>query len=205
MRTFTPNDKGQVVLFLRLFLRFRGRKFLKARLPPHPAPIYRFQLDRKLQPMEIGYLADHKDFIPTLANWHHREWAYLRPGESLEARTVRLRGSCGHREIPTVVIAFADGVLLGSAMLVDHDMDTRMDLSPWLAGVFVSPEQRRHGIGGALVQRVIEEAAGLGVRRLYLYTPSAEEFYARRGWSLVEHTKYRGADVAVMSLDLRPR
>jgi N-acetylglutamate synthase-like GNAT family acetyltransferase len=83
-------------------------------------------------------------------------------------------------------------------------METRMNLSPWLAGVFVSPEQRRRGIGSALVQRVIEEATGLGVQRLYLYTPSAQQFYARRGWLLVERTSYRGVDVAVMSLDVRP-
>ena len=154
--------------------------------------------------MQIGYLVDHPDFIPTLAHWHHREWAYLRPDESLESRTTRLGNSCGHREIPTVIIAFTDETLLGSAALVDHDMETRMNLSPWLAGVFVSPEQRRRGIGSALVQRVIEEATGLGVQRLYLYSPSAQQFYARRGWLLVERTSYRGVDVAVMSLDVRP-
>jgi broad specificity phosphatase PhoE len=85
--------------------------------------------------MQIGYLADHQEFIPTLARWHHEEWAYLRPGDSLEARVKRLRAACGHREIPTVVIAFADSMLLGSAMLIAHDMNTRMEWSPWLAGV----------------------------------------------------------------------
>lgn len=149
--------------------------------------------------MQIDYLADHQDFIPTLAQWHHREWAYLRPGDSVEARTRRLRGRCGHREIPTVVIAFTDSMLAGSAMLVEHDMDTRMGLSPWLAGVFVAPDHRRRGIGATLVRRVIDDATALGVQRLYLYTPSTEHFYARRGWLLVEHTSYRGADVAVMS------
>ena len=69
-------------------------------------------------PVQIGYLADHQEFIPTLAQWHHREWAYLRPGDSLEARTARLRGSCGHREIPTVIVSFTGGTLVGSAMRV---------------------------------------------------------------------------------------
>ena len=108
--------------------------------------------------MQIGYLADHQDFIPTLAQWHHREWVYLRPGDSLEARTARLRASCGHREIPTVMVSFTGGTLLGSAMLVAHDMDTRMELSPWLAGVFVAPNHRRHGIGAALVRRAVDDA-----------------------------------------------
>jgi N-acetylglutamate synthase-like GNAT family acetyltransferase len=80
-------------------------------------------------------------------------------------------------------------------------MDTRMDLSPWLAGVFVAPDHRRCGIGAALVQRIIDEAKALGVQRLYLYTPSAEHFYSRLGWALVEHTSYRGANVTVMSYE----
>ena len=151
--------------------------------------------------MQVGYLADHQEFIPTLAHWHHREWAYLRPGDSVEARIERLRGCCGRREIPTVVIAFSDGALIGSAMLVAHDMDTRMELSPWLAGVFVAPERRRCGVGAALVRRVIDDATTLGVSRLYLYTPSTEQFYSHLGWSLVERTNYRGASVVVMSYE----
>jgi len=151
--------------------------------------------------MQIGYLADHQDFIPTLALWHHQEWAYLRPGDSVEARITRLRGYCDRREMPIVVIAFAEDQLLGSAMLVAHDMDTRMDLSPWLAGVFVSPDHRQQGIGTTLVQRIIDDARALGVKRLHLYTPDKEQFYARRGWALVERTNYREIGVVVMFYD----
>jgi GNAT superfamily N-acetyltransferase len=161
----------------------------------------RFALGCGVALMQIGYLADHPEFIPTLARWHHQEWAYLRPGDSLEARTARLRKCCGHCEIPTVVIAFTVGTLLGSAMLIAHDMDTRMELSPWLAGVFVAPGRRCRGIGASLVQRVIHDATVLGVERLYLYTPNADQFYSRRGWLLVEHTRYRKTDVVVMSYD----
>lgn len=149
--------------------------------------------------MTIAYLADHPEFISTLAKWHHEEWAYLRPGESLEGRTARLRKCCHHRQIPTVIVAFTASILYGSAMLVANDMETRMEWSPWLAGVFVLREHRRGGIGTALVRRIVEEATGLGVQRLYLYTSSAEHFYARQGWALIEHTNYRGADVAIMS------
>jgi GNAT superfamily N-acetyltransferase len=154
--------------------------------------------------MQIEYLADHPEFIPVLAGWHHAEWAYLRPGDTLEARTERLRGECGHEEIPTVFVALEEGALLGSAMLLHHDMDTRMDLTPWLAGVFVAPDHRRRGIGSALVRRVVECAGRLGVKRLYLYTPSAERLYSQLGWSPLERTKYQGADVLVMWYDLGP-
>src|SRR5947199_8362607 len=96
------------------------------------------------RPAQIGYLADHPEFIPTLAQWHHREWAYLRPGDSLEARTARLRGSCGHREIPTVIVSFTSGTLLGSAILVERDLYTRIVLSSGRACVFVAHEHSRH-------------------------------------------------------------
>ncbi len=151
--------------------------------------------------MQIGDLFDHQEFIPTLAQWHHNEWSYLRPGDSVQARIKRLHDCCGRDGLPAAVVAFTDGTVLGSAMLVAHDMDTRPDLSPWLAGVFVAPEHRRRGIGAALVRGIIEDANLLGFQRLYLYTPSTEQFYARLGWSAVEWTSYRGVDVVVMSCD----
>ena len=76
-----------------------------------------------------------------------------------------------------------------------------MELSPWLAGVFVAPDHRGYGVGTAMVRRVIDDAMALGVRRLYLYTPTAQHFYSRLGWSLIEHTSYQGANVAVMSYE----
>jgi N-acetylglutamate synthase-like GNAT family acetyltransferase len=94
--------------------------------------------------------------------------------------------------------------LFGSAMLIAHDMDIRMDLTPWLAGVFVALDYRRRGIGSTLVRRVVESAAQLGEKRLYLYTPSAEQMYLRLGWSAIERTQYRGKEVVVMSYDVRP-
>jgi GNAT superfamily N-acetyltransferase len=152
--------------------------------------------------METGYLADHEEFLPILVHWHHQEWAYLRPGDTLNARTERLRAACGHAQIPTVFVAFSGAELLGSAMLIANDMDTRIDLSPWLAGVFVRPDQRKTGIGAILVQRVVKEARSLGIHRLYLYTPSTGQFYARLGWSVYDHTHYHGIDVVVMTKEV---
>jgi len=154
--------------------------------------------------MDIAYLADHDEFVAELAQWHHEEWAYLRPGDTIEARTRRLRAACGRRQIPAVFVAFAGAELLGSAMLVAHDMATRPAYSPWVAGVFVTPSQRGRGIGTALVRRAVGEAAFLGVARLFLYTPGAEAFYVRLGWQSFERTRYRGVEVVVMFKDVTP-
>ena len=142
--------------------------------------------------MTIDYLADRREFIPTVAHWRHEEWGHLRPNETLDDRIARLERTCGHRQIPTTFVAVDDGAQpVGCASLVEHDMLTRPELSPWLAGVFVPHEQRRRGIGAALVGRVVAEARSLGVPRLYLYTPTTGAFYRRLGWSVVERTFYR--------------
>ena len=152
--------------------------------------------------MQIEYLADKAAFIPTLARWHHEECGHLSPGGSVEERGAKLQTHRGRQQIPTTFVALSEGMPLGSASLVAHDMDTRMDLSPWLASVYVAPEHRRRGVGTALVQRVLREAEALSVTTLYLFTPDREEFYTRLGWSLVERTEYRGQQVDIMALQI---
>lgn len=149
--------------------------------------------------MTIEYLADHPQFLSALAQWQHAEWGYIRPGDTVEARMARLQSSVQIGRIPLTVVALADGELLGSASLILHDMDTRLELTPWLAGVFVAPEHRRKGVGAQLVRRIMAEAATLKVSLLYLYTVHSEKFYANLGWSLQEHAAYRDQKVAIMT------
>jgi GNAT superfamily N-acetyltransferase len=149
--------------------------------------------------VEIELLADRPEFIPTLADWHFREWAYLRPGDSVANRINILHERSGGRELPITFVASSGSELLGSAMLIHHEMDTRPDYTPWLAGVFVAPAQRRRGIGRALAEHVVHAAAVLGFPTVYLFTPSAEQFFSHLGWSIVEHTRYRDTDVTIMS------
>ena len=157
--------------------------------------------------MHIGYLADHPAFIPTLARWHYHQWNYLSPGDSIERRVEGLHKHLGKTQIPTTFVAYnpAEGgteTVIGSASLIAADMDTRPELSPWLASVYVDEQRRRQGIGSALVRRVAEEATALGAETLYLFTPDQERFYAGLGWVVVERCTYRGYPQVVMALSL---
>jgi predicted N-acetyltransferase YhbS len=152
--------------------------------------------------MQIDYLANHVHLIPELAHLHFNEWGRYRPNDTVDARIERLRTCCGKNSLPTIVVALSGAKLCGSAMLVANDMDTRPDLSPWLAGVYVKVEHRSKGIGSALVTRIVTEAAALGVPRLYLCTNRLETLYGRLGWSTVERTSYKGITVTIMTFDL---
>ena len=156
--------------------------------------------------MQIHYLVDHPDLIPRLARLHFAKWSRLRPRETLEERTSRLTAQCGRNRVPSVFVAVEDnGELAGSAMLVARDMDTRSELTPWLAGLYVVADRRGQGYGTALVQRVESQALELGVERLHLYTPDARDFYGGLGWALDERDEYLGQQVAVMSKRLDSR
>jgi predicted N-acetyltransferase YhbS len=149
--------------------------------------------------VEIELLADRPEFIPQVAEWHFREWAYLRPGDSVANRVRLLRERSGRTELPITFIASAGAELLGSAMLIHREMDTHPDFTPWLAGVFVALAHRRRGIGSALARHAVREAAARGYATVYLFTPSAQDFFSRLGWSIVEHAWYRNTDVTIMS------
>lgn len=149
--------------------------------------------------MTIEYLADHPEALSLLAEWQHEEWGHLREGDTAAKRMARLQGYSNRDRIPLTVVALEGGDVLGSASLIPHDMETRMELTPWLAGVFVSPAHRRKGIGAELVRRIMLEAGKLKVPLLYLYTVHSEKFYAGLGWTLQERTAYREHDVVIMN------
>ena len=106
--------------------------------------------------------------------------------------------------IPSTFIA-VEKDLLGSAAIVAHDMDTKQELSPWLASVFVSPENRSRGIGSELVLQVMNQARNAGIKTLYLFTPDKERFYIRLGWQTISNEIYRGHVVTVMQINLKEK
>lgn len=151
-----------------------------------------------METIRVDYLADHMAFIPTVAEWHHHEWGHLAPGSSLDQHITQVTQTCTRDAIPLTFVAVAGHIPVGCASLIHHDLTTRMELSPWLASVYVAPEYRRQGIGSRLVRQATEKARELRVERLYLITPDQESFYRRLGWSTVGWTHYRGEDVAIM-------
>lgn len=148
--------------------------------------------------MSILNLTDVPEYIPTLAEWHHHEWAHLNPGRTLEKRIESMQGYLGEDLVPSTFIYKHDGQLAGSAAIVVCDMDTRKDLTPWLASVFVAPMFRRQGIGSKLVRHLMLQARQRGIASLYLFTPDQVRFYQKLGWSVLTTDTYHGCPVTVM-------
>ena len=151
--------------------------------------------------MKIDYLADHREHIPQLAGWLHAQWGYLHENDSVDRRVARLESRTTRGGVPVTFVAVDGETLLGSASLVDDDLESRPELTPWLASVYVASEHRGRGVASALVRRVVDEARDSGVPRLYLWTTDQERLYARLGWTPVEHMKFEGEDIVVMAIE----
>jgi predicted N-acetyltransferase YhbS len=148
--------------------------------------------------LKIVPLTERPQLVAQVAAWGFGEWGHLSPGETLETRAARIQKGMNVNRVPAAFVALDhDGAAIGSAELVFDDLkgDPR---NPWLASVFVPPEHRHKDIASALVGAVEDAARRFGYSRLYLFTSSAPQLYARLGWRALEQRDYRGEHIQVM-------
>ena len=152
--------------------------------------------------LNFSNLVDSQHHLPTLAKWFHNEWGYLHPGSTLESRLRELNLYLINKNLPECFILEQEenskNKLIASASIVDNDMDTRQDLFPWLASVYVDKKLRRKGFGQIVVKKAMLKAKNMGFKNLYLFTPDQENWYKNFGWNKIERTIYRDTEVTLM-------
>ena len=151
--------------------------------------------------MAIELLADHPEHVDTLARWHCDEEA-TGDARRLEFWRRQLSSESGRHAIPIAFVAIDNNLPVGGVALVEANMTSHPELSPWLAGTFVHPSRRGEGLGLALVAHAVHRARELGVRRLFLYTERAQGLYERVGFRHLWDEVYEGETVVVMAIDL---
>jgi GNAT superfamily N-acetyltransferase len=99
-------------------------------------------------------------------------------------------------------VAKLDGILAGTCLLVRSELESCHPISPWLAGLYVTVEHRRQGVGRVLVEAIEDQARRRGRRRLYLYTRRAINYYEGLGWRTVDQINWKGFPTALMVREL---
>jgi predicted N-acetyltransferase YhbS len=147
--------------------------------------------------LRIEQLAERPEWLPVIADWIYNEWWTSVDGATVDTLSDLLRAHLILDQIPLTLIASLNSRPVGTVTLLAHDVGTEQwsSLSPWLAGLYVLPEYRSRGIGGALVNTVVAKAAALGEERLHLLTIGREQFYTDLGWQVVD----RNEEQVVMS------
>jgi GNAT superfamily N-acetyltransferase len=106
---------------------------------------------------EISDLRRRPEFFDLVADRIWRAW-WEPHGHPFDTVRGRLADNMNAEPIPLALIAHEGKRFLGTASVIESDLDERPQLSPWVAAVWVEPDARRHGIGAALVDHATEAA-----------------------------------------------
>ena len=155
--------------------------------------------------MLIDYLAEHKELIPEIADLTYSQWTDLFQAAGIDKDKLKelLAERATTDRLPITLVAISDGVLIGTGSIKISEPGTKVGLSPWLAGMYVKESYRGTGVGALIVQALEAKAKALGVDALYLSVGTAERFYRRLGWTVLERVNSYGVkEVALMTKDL---
>ena len=129
----------------------------------------------------IVTLSERPDLLPVGARWAWQQWGQS-AGRTLEQvlkHGARYADPLSHDQ---AFLLLDDGVPAAMASFVASDLDTRPDLTPWLAGVYVDTPFRGRGHAVRVIRRVEHKAVETGATELWLYTWTAAPLYRRLGW-----------------------
>lgn len=139
--------------------------------------------------------------IALCARWRVEAFAGV-IGASFDDEVASLERFVADQRDQVAIVAECGGATAGTCLLVPSEIDPVHDVSPWLAGLYVSPEHRRHGVGSALVRAIEDEARARGHETLYLYTTGAVRYYERLGWTIRDRVDWLGYPTVLMAREL---
>lgn len=144
----------------------------------------------------IVTVSDRPELASLVARWRVEAFFNHPGGYTVEEMTeLILEPRVGPEE---TFVLFDHDRPVGTAALILSDLETRPDLTPWLAGLFVEPAFRRRGHATRLIRKVEAFARASSVPVLWLYTSTAETLYARLGWQRAGTEDERGEQVVLM-------
>ena len=91
---------------------------------------------------------------------------------------------------------------MGIVSIISDDKVIGWQHDWWLANLYILPDYRERGVGGALIDRAIQVAQGSDARDLHLVTDTEENWYRKQGWKRVGVGEVHGQEMVVLRRDL---
>ena len=151
--------------------------------------------------LRIRRLEADEPAFDVVARWRYDAF-YAQDETTFEESRDALRTWMDQLGYETALLAEVDGRPAGSCLFTREEIDPKHDLTPWLAALYVAPEFRGRSIATALVRAIEQHARDVGCRQLYLYTITAEPFYAKLGWIVRERFDWHGEKFVLMAREL---
>ena len=137
---------------------------------------------------KIHPLSSFPDATQICAAWSFGEWGQSNPGKNLSDAVERYKKTARDMDdnLPASWLAILDNIVIGMASLKISDHPDLLNLSPWLASVYVHTDYRGIGVAKALCLHVKKQAYQRGFKELYLFTHTAEKMYEKLGWQKIK-------------------
>ena len=145
----------------------------------------------------IGFLADHLDTIPTLANWFRAQWPDYHAAMSQEELEQDFLEDASRDRLPIRLVAFEANELAGTIILRENGSEMLPEFRPELGGLYVVESHRNHGIATALVRAGMQLALDQGYDTVYATTVVATGILERIGWEFVKTVIHQDGQTAL--------
>ena len=136
--------------------------------------------------IEIAFLADYPEAIPTLGQWFLTQWPEYYSERTPADIAQDFDAEANRSGLPVRLVAFADGELAGAITLREQATWTLPEYYPGLGGLFVVERYRGRGVGTELVKAGMKVAQEQGYEKVYATTVTARGILERLGWKLVQ-------------------
>ncbi len=149
---------------------------------------------RKLEPTE-------KDLILKIAEWYHEEW------QTPIEKTLQILGNQVDDDLIFQLILMKDNKLIATGGLCNNanilNFHAKLHVfGPWVALLYTDKHYRRLGYGEKLLHQIELKAKDNNLKKIYLYTFTAERLYIRCGWRTIDKVEYKNHETVIMEKEM---
>jgi GNAT superfamily N-acetyltransferase len=155
--------------------------------------------------IEIAFLADYLETIPTLAQWFRTQWPEYYAARTLRDIAQDLYLEANRTDLPVRLVAFADGELVGTITLRVSALRAFPEYTPGLGGLFVVEQYRGQGLGTKLVSTGMNLARELGYAKVFTATVAAKSILLRLGWQWIHTVAHGDEQLELYNCELEKR
>ena len=129
--------------------------------------------------MEIYNVREIKEKKEEIFEYFWRKWGYEK--NRMFYRDCIERSIDTESDLPRFFVALEEDKIIGSYAILRSDLNSRQDLYPWFACLYVEEEQRGRNLGAMLQQHAKAYMKSKGFDKLYLCT-DMNDYYEKNDW-----------------------